>query len=521
MKTKVLAIAVGIVVLASGLAFAGVMGWRMLFGPSTDNAIELVPRNSFAYGNVFLDPSSDQKQAIRDLLERFPQAPTPDEARNRFTDYLDEGLAEIDATFEDDIQPWLGSQIAGFATAPDSAGEDPTGAALIASKDNDAAGAFIQKAVDKSGKEFQEKSYKDATYFLNGDSGAVGIVGNFVVFGGEKGFKQVVATEASGDSLADSERFADAEDHLTDDRLATFYFDAKPLAPFMHREGTAAITLGTDLSSAEPVAAALLVESDRVVAESTTKTPGGAASDLLDAAESPGLLTELPGDSWGALGLGNLGDVLNGLYDTVTRSFGQLGGSIEQEFKSQTGLDIRADVLDWIGDAGFFVRGTDLQGVGGGLVLESKDQATSAATIERVGKLLERKGVPVEPLALDGVSGFSVKDPSMPRPLNVVAGDRVVIAYGDDATRAALDSTDTLGDSAVFDEATAALGDGFTPSAFFDLGAIKTFATSMGATADPGFKQGVEPWLEPLNFVVFGSRTEDGRTTQRTVLGFR
>ena len=105
MKTKTLALALGGVVALAGLAYAGMVGYRTLFASASDDAVRMVPNEAFVYANVFLNPSTDQKRAIRDLLEKFPEAPNPEEAKNQLTKLFDEGLREIDATFEDDVEP--------------------------------------------------------------------------------------------------------------------------------------------------------------------------------------------------------------------------------------------------------------------------------------------------------------------------------------------------------------------------------------------------------------------------------
>lgn len=528
MKTKTLALALGGVVVLAGLAYAGTIGYRMLFADAEDNAVTLVPQEAFVYGNVFLDPSTDQKEAIRDLLEKFPKAPNPEEAKDQLTELFDEGLKEIDATFEDDIDPWLGTQVAGFAVAPQSPEGDPTGAFLIGSDDNDAAQAFIDKAISKSDLEFQEKTYEGVTYQLNGDSGAVGLVGDFVVIGGEQGFKDVVDTEAGGDSLEGTDRYADTEERLTDDRLATFYFDAKPLSDLLAQTpGAAGMNLGAlGLNTEEPVGAALYVGSDRIVFESNSKLPTqGEGASLAALAQGSGLLAELPGQSWGAFGLPNAGEFIRKAFEQFAAAFAAAAGAdpsqFEQEFEAQTGLNFQDDIVSWMGDLGVFVQGTDLNTIGGGIVIESKDPATSTATLKRIGELIEAQaGVSLQPLTLPGVEGFSIQEPEMPQPINFVAADKVVIAFGNEATEAALQSDETLADNPTFQAAGSALGEGFSTSAYFDIATIVGFAeTAGGFSTDETYQADVKPWLDPLSFVAAGSKVEGDRITQRFIIG--
>lgn len=532
MKPRVVALLVGGLVVLGGLGAAGALAWQFFFAVAEDAAVELVPEDAFVYGNVFLDPSTGQKRAIEDLLERFPEAPNPDEAKDKLVELLDEGLAEIDATFEDDVDPWLGDQIAGFAVAPESADEDPEGAFLIASEDNDAAQAFIDKAIENNPDDmsFTEESYEGVSYRRGDDNSATGIVGDFIVIGTEEGFKSVVDVSEGPNNLADSDRFNDTVDQLTDDRLFTLYFDGRGLIELAQESGEFPPGFSDDFFAGfqEPVGAALFAGSDKVVFESSSKVPEeGPAADLTTAGIGSGLLSELPGNSWGAFGLANAGDAFGNLYDFFVESFAEAAGQdpelIGQQFEAQTGLDLQDDIFAWMGDLGLFVEGTTVSEVGGGVVIETTDPETSSATIQKVGELLGQQGAPVGPLQLEGFEGFSIQEPGMPQPVNVVATDeKVVVAYGSTATQDALESESTLESNDTFQAATEALGEGFEPSGFFDAQAIITLVESIpGVTDDPIYEEDVKPNLDPLFFLTFGAKEEDGRILQRVVLGVK
>src|SRR5688572_6037446 len=95
---------IGLVVLLAGggLAFAAMRFWT---GPVSDEAIDLVPEDAAIYFNAFLNPSRDQKRALRDLLEKFEKAPTPDEATDELADLINQGLEDVGLTFQEDIDP--------------------------------------------------------------------------------------------------------------------------------------------------------------------------------------------------------------------------------------------------------------------------------------------------------------------------------------------------------------------------------------------------------------------------------
>ena len=110
----------------------------------------------------------------------------------------------------------------------------------------------------------------------------------------------------------------------------------------------------------------------------------------------------------------------------------------------------------------------------------------------------------------------------MPQPINVVAAeDKVVVAYGNIATEDALGSESTLESNETFEAAIEALGEDFEPSGFFDAQAIITLVENAAPElgSDPTYQEDVKPSLEPLSFLTFGSKEEDGRVLQRFVVG--
>ena len=540
MKTRVVILAIVGVLGVAAVAAAGVLGYQMFFGSSQDDAVALVPADAVVYGNIFLDPSMNQKRAIEDLLEKFPEAPNPDEARNQLVDLLDEGLAEIDMNFDDDIDPWLGDQVAGWLELPEDLGglqsslEDappaPPATFLIASDDDDAALEFVEEASAKSDDELTDESYEGTDYKLNeADESAAGVVDGFLVIGTEEGFKEVVDVSGGEDNLADSESYAEATDTLTEDRLATFYFDGPAFKEAfdemgMPGGGLAFENLGLPGGSFSLTAGALFVESDKVVFGSTS-TPGDEEEGGEEALElSEGLLPDLPSDSWGAIGLPDLGTTLETLYDGLIETFAQGGMSpdqLDEQFEAQTGLNLREDLLSWMGDAGLFISGTDPLSVGGGLVIESTDPATSSATLDQLAALLEQQGIQTEPLSAGGAEGFAVEIPApgVTERAVALAGDRVVIAYGEEAAVKALESSDPLSESEAFQTATEGLGDDYTPTGYFDIDAVQELAEAAGAGQFPEYEEDVKPWLEPFTYVTFGWREDGDRLVQRLVIG--
>ena len=540
MKAKV---AIGVTVTVLLLAAVGLLAYGFIFSPASDDAVNLVPENAIGYFNVFLSPSNSQKQALEDLIAKTP-FDSPEEAIDRLTSLTNEGLKEQGCTFEEDIEPWLGSQVAGFLT---EVGDEGQGAVLVGTEDGDAAIASIRKCGEDDFEDAEERSYEGVDYFFY-DDGAVGIVDGYLVIATEGAFEDVVDTSAGGNALVDSDKFQSALEPLTSDRLALFYLDLESLFEQLQETGEADPEEMAAFESVyggaldQPLSAGLFARSDAIVFEYASGIPTGeGAEDVTSAftgAVSSDLLGRLPGGSWGAFAIGSFGEYVDGLLDLVGRTTPGGRAFFETQFARTTGLSLTDDVLGWMGDLGIFVQGTSTATLSGGLVIETDDEAASVAAVEALERFARQDDAPVKELSLPGAEGFTIQDPFQPQPINVAVGNgRVVIAYGDLATEQALEGEVTLEqESDVFADAADTLGEEFTMSGFFEADAIQTLVEDEVlptlTTYDPAsgqylpnteaqdrYEEDVKPFVDPLSFLAFGSRVEEDTATARWVIG--
>jgi hypothetical protein len=520
------AIVIGIVGLLAvgGIAYAAMTFWA---GAVEDEAVDLVPEDAAIYMNVFLNPSRNQKRAIRDLLAKFEEAPTPDEATDELAKLIDEGLDEVGLTFKEDIDPWLGRQIAFFAS--DFEEGSPTAAALIETEDEAATREVVDKLDDQGDVEPEAKTYEGVEYNFyaqdeQGDPLASGFVEDFWVVGSEDGFKAVVdATQ--GQSLAENDQFVDTIGLLSDDHLALFYFDADRLVNAAVESGDVteddlrALEAFPGFTEQGPAAASIFVQDDGAVLELASSAPED--DSLLRSIDESGLLNDLPRDSWFAFGISGVGDLFTTMLESVAEGSAPEADLefFEERFASETGLDLRDDVLGWMGDAGVFVEGTTVFEIQGGVVIESDDPGKSSEAIDVLSEYIAGQGAPVTPTEVDGFEGFSLQQEGAPQPVYVVGGDRVVIAYGRDATERAISGTESLDDSDAFQRASHALGDDFTPSFFLDMGAVIELIEGLGATQDATYQEDVKPWVDPLSHVVYGTKLDGDIIVGKLVIG--
>jgi hypothetical protein len=522
-RFKWLLIVVCSAVLVGGGAYAGM---RWLGGAPEHDAVELAPADSIFYANAFLDPSMDQKMALKALLAKLPRYDTPAEASEALTSLLDDGLHQAGLNFQDDVRPWLGDQVAVFISRSAGEGaEKPPFAVLVATEDPDAALDAVSAGVAHGDAEFSEQSYGGFDYQVDSDKdSAVGVVDNFVVAGNEDGFKAAVDA-STGRSLAGSANYRRATARLTKDRLALFYYDAsKALESLQATPGLGSLGATTPLGAPAipqgPGGAVLFARSNALVMEASASIPTGFAGSAVTAfANDPGLVPSLPADSWAAFGVPRFGEALRGVLEGI--GGGGMGNAdfLKQQFTAQTGLDLDRDVLGWMGDLGISVRGTTMADLSGGVVISSTAPKTSSATVGALGRVAARRGAPVKPLELGGATGFSIQDPSMPRAIYVVAGDKVVIAYGEDAARNLLDPGTPLSDAPRFRAATAQLGEDFTPTGYVSVPELVTLVESLtGATTHEDYAE-VKPFVDAASYVIFGARLEDETVVQRVVVG--
>ncbi len=109
-------------------------------------------------------------------------------------------------------------------------------------------------------------------------------------------------------------------------------------------------------------------------------------------------------------------------------------------------------------------------------MVQTTDPAKTKQALTKLSGLLPQitTGLKVSPLS--GVAGaddgFQIESPSLPFPIiAAVGGDKFVLGIGAQTVEAALSPSSTLGDSAAYKTAAAALGE-TKPAFFLDVGAV-------------------------------------------------
>jgi Protein of unknown function (DUF3352) len=480
----------------------------------------LAPPDAPFYAEVALRPGDEQAETIEAYAERVAGFEDPAAA---IIAELDASLADgdIDATYSEDIEPWLGERGAlfvrsferssAFAMTPD--------VALMAEVDDPgAAQEFIDLvAAGNTEGSMDEHSYGGVDYRLDDVGTAIGLIDDILTVGPEDAFK-VAVDAADGESLAESEEFTQRTEALGDgdDLLATAYLEpgAAIEAAFASEDVNQ-----SDARLLKPLLDGPLSDP---LAIGLSATPAAARLDLVsklegeeDIATDASLIERLPGGSWFAVGAPDLGAALERALDQLAN--GGLPGarSIRETIRDATGFDLRADSFDWLGDAAAFVEGTSAPGFTAGLITETTDPRGPRKLLERAQDSAERESGLRSAAPPDGADhGFSLGLPGLGggAEAGLIGGRLVAVAGGTVAE--ALEPHTRLGDDPGYEATVESLGEEFPPGLYVRLESFFEVAEQGGSASDPAYQAAI-PYLEAFESLAAGTRVEDGLALTR------
>ena len=487
-----------------------------------------VPANAPFYVEAVVRPEGDVRE---NALDAAGKVLSTDDPSAKISELLDKALKEDGDTtldYERDIEPWLGERAgAWFAETTDEDG-DAKGAVIIGTTDEEAAIAAVEKARKSSGDRMTKRSHGGTDYQVDQDGEAVGATDGFLIAGPEAEFKRTLDTLNDGKPLADADRYTEGSESLEEDRLGHFYVDFQALVKLgFESEPNGAEQLRqfqqfVPFEKLGPLMGSFAADGDRLALDMSVDFSGakslGALGNLATGASTP-LVKELPGDTWGAFGAPKYGESLRVTLDQFAGALG--GAALEGQLRERYGIDLNDDVLSWIGDIAFFVRGDTIADLDGGAVIQVTDEAKAATGFGKlVGLLQSEAGVDAKPIKIDGAdAAFSISDAATPKPIVLARGNgKVVIAYGDDAAAEALSPADKLGDADLYGQAKDALED-LEPGLLLSMPSIVSLVDSSGET-DAGWDE-AKPYLEPYDVIAMGAEGSGGRAKVRVVAGLK
>jgi Protein of unknown function (DUF3352) len=486
-------------------------------GGANDDLASVAPADAPLYLESVIRPEGGQKDAIESLASRVGGITDPGAV---ILSRLNAALAQsgTDASYEKDIEPWLGERAAIFFQSFQS---DPPFAIVIETTDSGAAQAFLDKAAASSNGA-KKATYNGVQYFeATGEEGtfAVGVVDDFLVFGTLDGFKAAVDA-SNGSSLADSSDFQDATATVPSDNLGLGYVDsAKAVGAISSAMSPLeAVALKPLLASVSSGPAGFSVSARPDEASLDVSLPSGALPPL----SGGDLVGKAPADAWFAMGAQDVGATLQDALDTVTKAIPG-AGVIEGQIERESGVDLQ-QTLSWMEDGYAFVAGTSEKTINIGAVVQSSDTQASSKDIDELRKKFQADAdAKLGPPSLQGAdAGFSATAPESPQAIEVdQVGDQVVAALGPgQPAESALHPEHDLADESSFVAGQGALGADFEPLAFVSLPSFFVVAEKGGQANDPRYLA-AKPYLEKLDYLMIGSRTDAGRTTMRFAVGVK
>jgi hypothetical protein len=321
-------------------------------------------------------------------------------------------------------------------------------------------------------------------------------------------------------SLADAQRFDDATGSLPDDRVLTVYLDGDGIRDALQLAG-AGVPDGNGALPVVPtgtLAASATLAPDHVDLEVSASMPhsGSLVSALEKFADRSEALADLPEQAWLAVTLPSVHDMLSSFASSSPEL-----DNLDSDLRRSFGIGF-SDVLTWMGDTGFFLRGTGLLDVGGAILARSIDPAETIRQVHAVENVLTTMGIDVQPAARNGLEGFTARAGV---PITVLGGDRFVAAVGGLATQEALAPEKTLDDQADFRKARDELGDRYDPRLYLDFARAQRFGEAIGSAQpgglDPAYQAQFKPYLDHLAHVVLGLTVEGERLFAKLVIGVR
>jgi hypothetical protein len=539
-------------------------------------AAGLVPVDAIAFASVALDPSDDQQDAVVNLVQQFPRARVVDDFDDARSLLVGEVFEDSGLAYPDEIEPWLGSEIA-VAGVPSTDG--PAAVFLAAFTNRQRAEQAFRRA--------EEDPDFEGTWRIIGDF--VAFVDTGTPEGDTDALDRIARAESAG-GLAKSERYRGLAGHLPSDRVLTGFVDGKAVVQGMLARADdpedARGFIGSLVGGAAPApifAFGVHAEDDAAVLEAFAESKAGKTGR-----GEPALTENLPAGTVAALTLFDLGGTLrrsfSGLAAAAGMYFGMSLGEASEgaglpvpaipgapplpglpgveppsgveappgaegadagdggtadgleaeetpDFNPEAllrrasaflGLDLEKDLLSWMGGESVVALGRVAPGVAPelGLLVDPSDEEAARRGLERLAEAAKRAGLTVE---ARGEHRFEVTEPLSPgfQPAAAVADGRFVLASRPDYLDALLaGGGERFAETPEYRDAVADDGSEATEFQLLLRGApIRHILDT--TLYDEAYRREAAPWMEPLRALAVTTRREDdgSRFVVRLVIG--
>jgi hypothetical protein len=438
------------------------------------------------------------------------------------------------------------------------------GAIVLDTSDSAKAASFISTEAGHAGA--HAASYRGVNYQATSGGEAFGIVDRLAVLGTVTGLHGVIDTSLGGPSLAHTADYSKLLASAPPGALAHVYSNPGVAGGTSSGSGGSSGSSGAGTQSLDSLIELLggtrtvnvsLVPSSSSIAldvdslSTATATAGGGLA--ASASEGAQALSELPGESWLAAGLGKVGvtlagdvQALHGLTSLITSLGSSSSAGASTEESSSSGFNIKGvfegvlaplsalsapgaesqhDFLSWMSSAGIFAGGSGIVNLRGGIVFDSKDPSLSKAAVAKLGAALEKSGGSVQPISIPGTdAAISARVSGLPVELDIANGvgsdgqTKFVIGLGEASIQDALKPSSTLLTAASTSTAAGTLGEGIHPSVIVEFAPLLTLLEGVGLSEDPSISH-VLPYVRSLTTLVGGGKSLSGGIERFRLVG--
>jgi hypothetical protein len=373
-------------------------------------APQLMPADTTVFASI--NPNVQSLAGYKHLADIYGDIP---EVKDALDDFSKEMKDELGISFEDDVMPWLGSEVAIAATDIQTLieGDDPLVAIAAATRNTKASDAFLEKLreyLEDQDYDVEEETYEGVTYRVHEVKHdweiplAFGTVKRFVVLTTDENLMEDIIDVAQGkaDALAENERYTELVAALADDSVAYLFFDMQemvqaslqdledtgielPRETYQQLEAFQTWGLALDLDEEG-------IQLDFAVRFDPNVLPEETLANLERRASANRILKRIPNDALGFTSGQNLAAGWESFLATMENApdFEEQLDALENEL----GLRIDEDTLGWLsGEFAVVVvetGGMEDVPVGGFVVFEVDDQREAEDALEDIVDAVEK-----------------------------------------------------------------------------------------------------------------------------------
>jgi hypothetical protein len=526
---------IGAVVLVV-LCIAGVAAAIFLGGPQVAEVVEqrassipaIVGSDTQVYGSI--TPALSDIPNVARLQEAYPELFIEEDP-----EAANEQLEEIGLNFEEDIQPWLGAE-ASFAIGGiedyealgqaldqedfEATSEQVDMMAIIASRDNEAAAAFLDKLMtnlEDEGFAVSEETYNEVTIYEGTEDEASFYAalaqGNVVFANNSRSIEGIIDRDPEGsDNLASSDRFQNLRASQPENAIGYIYIDGAMFSEISNQmRDQIEADMGPDmteqleqqlaaLEAFQAIGLSISVESEGVAFDTTLNMDldelDEDIQEMIESSSEPVSADRVDAISEDALTFITF-RIPGTFKESFMQGFNAQPGAEEAraDLEQQLGLDLEEDFLDWFVGAGSLVilpgeMAGDIQlPATGYFAFDSENQDAAESAMENIAEVFEMNvGLMFESEEIGGADWQVIQNPGTGDVLGgytFIEGE-LFIAIGSSAVASASgDIPGPISETSAFEAVYNNLPVPNSGYFYINLEEVTSLAEDMGATADP------------------------------------